>query len=131
LHTQDIGHLDAEGYLQVTDRIKDVIKTGGEWVSSLQIEDIIARHPAVAETAVIGVQDGKWGERPVALVVLKKDVAAVSEEDIRQHVMAAAEAGTISRYGVPDRVRFVPELARTSVGKLNKRVMREQHPAGG
>jgi fatty-acyl-CoA synthase len=102
LHTQDIGHLDAEGYLQVTDRIKDVIKTGGEWVSSLQIEDI-ARHPAVAETAVIGVQDGKWGERPVALVVLKKDVAAVSEEDIRQHVMAAAEAGTISRYGVPDR----------------------------
>lgn len=131
LHTQDIGHLDGKGYLQVTDRIKDVIKTGGEWVSSLQIEDIIARHPAVAETAVIGVQDGKWGERPLALVVLKKDVAAVSEDEIRQHVMAAAEAGQISRYGVPDRVRFVAELARTSVGKLNKRVMREQVAGSG
>lgn len=129
LHTQDIGHIDARGYLQVTDRIKDVIKTGGEWVSSLQIEDIIARHPAVAETAVIGIQDGKWGERPLALVVLKKDAAGVSEDDIRQHVMAAADSGQISRYGVPDRVQFVSELARTSVGKLNKRVMREQFPA--
>ncbi|WP_432239349.1 fatty acid--CoA ligase [Herbaspirillum robiniae] len=128
LHTQDIGNIDERGYLQVTDRIKDVIKTGGEWVSSLQIEDIIARHPAVAETAVIGIADGKWGERPLALVVLKKDAADVAEEDIRKHVLAAAENGQISRYGVPDRVQFVAELARTSVGKLNKRVMREQYP---
>ncbi|KAF1044186.1 MAG: Long-chain-fatty-acid--CoA ligase [Herbaspirillum frisingense] len=128
LHTQDIGNIDRRGYLQVTDRIKDVIKTGGEWVSSLQIEDIIARHPAVAETAVIGIQDSKWGERPLALVVLKKDAAGVTEDDIRQHVSAAAESGQISRYGVPDRVQFVAELARTSVGKLNKRVMREQYP---
>ncbi|WDZ94807.1 fatty acid--CoA ligase [Herbaspirillum sp. WKF16] len=129
LHTQDIGNIDRRGYLQVTDRIKDVIKTGGEWVSSLQIEDIIARHPAVAETAVIGIQDSKWGERPLALVVLKKDAAGVAEEDIRRHVLAAAESGQISRYGVPDRVQFVDELARTSVGKLNKRVMREKYPA--
>ncbi|MBP0600217.1 fatty acid--CoA ligase [Herbaspirillum sp. LeCh32-8] len=128
LHTQDIGNIDQRGYLQVTDRIKDVIKTGGEWVSSLQIEDIIARHPAVAETAVIGIADGKWGERPLALVVLKKDAVGITEEDIRQHVLAAAGSGQISRYGVPDRIQFVPELARTSVGKLNKRVMREQYP---
>ncbi|WP_050467105.1 fatty acid--CoA ligase [Herbaspirillum chlorophenolicum] len=129
LHTQDIGNIDPRGYLQVTDRIKDVIKTGGEWVSSLQIEEIIARHPGVAENAVIGIQDGKWGERPVALVVLKKDAAGkVTEEDIRNHVTAASESGQISRYGVPDRVQFVAELVRTSVGKLNKRVMREQYP---
>ncbi|WP_343587066.1 fatty acid--CoA ligase [Herbaspirillum sp.] len=130
LHTQDIGNIDRRGYLQVTDRIKDVIKTGGEWVSSLQIEEIIARYPGVAETAVIGVQDGKWGERPVALVVLKPDAAGkVTAEDIRNHVLAASDSGQISRYGVPDRVQFVTELARTSVGKLNKRVMREQYPA--
>ncbi|MBO9538478.1 fatty acid--CoA ligase [Herbaspirillum sp.] len=130
LHTQDIGNIDRRGYLQVTDRIKDVIKTGGEWVSSLQIEEIIARYPGVAETAVIGVQDGKWGERPVALVVLKPDAAGkVTAEDIRNHVLAASDSGQISRYGVPDRVQFVTELARTSVGKLNKRVMREQYPS--
>jgi len=127
LHTQDIGHIDARGYLQVTDRIKDVIKTGGEWVSSLQIEDIITRHPAVAEAAVIGVADGKWGERPVALVVLKKDAAGVTADVIRQHVMTAVGEGRISRYGVPDQVRFVEQLARTSVGKLNKRAMREAY----
>ncbi|TWC64659.1 fatty acid--CoA ligase [Herbaspirillum sp. SJZ099] len=130
LHTQDIGHIDRRGYLQVTDRIKDEIKTGGEWVSSLQIEEIIARHPGVAETAVIGIQDGKWGERPVALVVLKPEAAGkVTADDIRNHVLAAADSGQISRYGVPDRVQFVTELARTSVGKLNKRAMREQYPA--
>jgi len=129
LHTQDIGNIDARGYLQVTDRIKDVIKTGGEWVSSLEIEEIIARHPAVAETAVIGVKDAKWGERPVALVVLKAEhINKVDADDIRKLVLAAADDGVISKYGVPDRIEFVKELARTSVGKLNKRVMREQYP---
>ena len=130
LHTQDIGNIDARGYLQVTDRIKDVIKTGGEWVSSLEIEEIIARHPAVAEIAVIGVKDAKWGERPVALVVLKADQAGkIDADDIRKLVLAAADDGVISKYGVPDRIEFVRELARTSVGKLNKRVMREQYPS--
>ena len=126
LHTQDIGHVDARGYLQVTDRIKDVIKTGGEWVSSLEIEEIIARHPAVGEVAVVGVKDEKWGERPLALVVLRPSGGAVTADDIRQHVMASAEAGHISKYGVPDRIEFVQALARTSVGKLNKRALREQ-----
>ena len=125
LHTQDIGHIDARGYLQVTDRIKDVIKTGGEWVSSLEIEEIIARHPAVGEVAVVGVKDEKWGERPLALVVLRPG-NDVSVEDIRAHVMKSAEEGHISKYGVPDRVEFVSALARTSVGKLNKRALREQ-----
>ena len=127
LHTQDVGHIDADGYLQVTDRIKDVIKTGGEWISSLELEDIIGRHPGVAETAVIGMPDKEWGERPLALIVLKPDaVGKVAVQDIQAHVRAFAEQGRISRYGVPDRVEFVEALPRTSVGKLNKRLMREQ-----
>ncbi|MCE1243989.1 fatty acid--CoA ligase [Oryzomicrobium sp.] len=127
LHTQDIGHIDGRGYLQVTDRIKDVIKTGGEWVSSLELEDLIGRHPAVSEVAVIGVPDEKWGERPLALVVLKPDFAGkVEAADIQAHVKTFADQGHISKYGVPENVRFVDALARTSVGKLNKRAMREQ-----
>ena len=74
LHTGDIGNIDTEGYLQITDRVKDVIKTGGEWISSLELEDIISQHPAVSEAAVIGVADEKWGERPMALIVFKAGV---------------------------------------------------------
>jgi fatty-acyl-CoA synthase len=126
LHTQDIGHIDERGYLQVTDRIKDVIKTGGEWISSIEIEDVIGRHPAVAEVAVIGVKDEKWGERPLAMIVLKQGQAgSVSVADIQAHVQQYAEQGHISKFGVPDEVRFVESLERTSVGKLNKRAMRE------
>jgi len=128
LHTQDIGYIDERGYLQVTDRLKDVIKTGGEWVSSLEIEDIIGRHAAVSEVAVIGVASEKWGERPLALVVLKPDHAGkVAAEDIQAHVKKYADEGKISKFAVPESVRFVEQLARTSVGKLNKRVMREQN----
>ncbi len=127
LHTQDIGHIDPQGYLQVTDRIKDVIKTGGEWVSSLELEDLIGRPPGVSEVAVIGVPDEKWGERPLALVVLKPEFAdQVSAADIQAHVKVFADQGHISKYGVPENVRFLESLARTSVGKLNKRAMREQ-----
>ena len=73
LHTGDAGFVDAEGYLQLTDRMKDVIKTGGEWISSLQIEDILTQHPAVSEAAAIGVPDETWGERPYALVAIKEE----------------------------------------------------------
>jgi fatty-acyl-CoA synthase len=125
LHTQDIGHITHDGYLQVTDRIKDVIKTGGEWVSSLELEDIIGHHPAVSEAAVLGVRDEKWGERPVAFVVLRPG-QSVDAETIRAHVAAYAEQGHISKYGVPDQVHFMESLQRTSVGKLNKRAMREE-----
>ncbi len=125
LHTGDVGTLAPDGTLQITDRAKDVIKTGGEWVSSLAVESIISEHPAVSEVAVIGVRDDRWGERPMALVVLKAGHDA-SAEAIRGTVMAAAEAGRVSRYAVPERVRFVTALARTSVGKLNKKAMREE-----
>lgn len=124
LHTGDIGTLDARGMLTVTDRLKDVIKTGGEWVSSLALEDVISRHPAVTEVAVVAASDARWGERPLPLVVLKPGQTA-DESAIRAHVQAAVDAGVLSRFAVPDRVRFVDSLPRTSVGKLNKRAMRE------
>jgi fatty-acyl-CoA synthase len=125
LHTGDVGVIDAEGYLKIVDRIKDVVKTGGEWVSSLDIEDIILRVPGVAEAAVVGMPDDKWGERPVALVVGKVGEGAVpTEEGIRNHVSGFAARGAISRYAVPDRVYFVDAIPKTSVGKLDKKVIR-------
>ena len=126
LHTSDIGYIDGEGYLQVTDRIKDVIKTGGEWISSLELESIVGLHPAVSEVAVIGVADEKWGERPMALVVLKAgaphDAAA-----IRGFVLGYAEKGVISKYAVPDKILFVDAIDKTSVGKLDKKLLRQKY----
>lgn len=127
LHTSDIGFIDGEGYLQVTDRIKDVIKTGGEWISSLALEDIATQHPAVSEAAVIAVPDEKWGERPLALVTLKEGFKdKVTAEEIKAFFGEFVARGVISKWGVPDRVLFVDTLAKTSVGKLNKRAMRQQ-----
>ena len=126
LHTQDIGNVDVRGYVKITDRIKDVIKTAGEWTSSLQLEDVVAQHEAVLEVAVIGVPDEKWGERPLALVVLKPDHdSQVSEHALRNFAAHLIESTGISRHGKLLQVRFVKALAKTSVGKINKREMRE------
>ncbi len=126
LHTGDIGVIDAEGYLKITDRLKDVIKTGGEWISSLELEDLILKHPAVAEAAVIGVPDAKWGERPMALVVTRpgQDVTVAA---IRAWLQDFSERGVISKWGIPDQVLFVEAIPKTSVGKLDKKVMRQQY----
>jgi fatty-acyl-CoA synthase len=126
LHTGDIGNIDGGGYLRVTDRIKDVIKTGGEWISSLALEDIIALHPAVSEVAVIGIADTKWGERPLPLVVTHAD-SEVSEAEIIEQVATRSRAGDISRFAIPERVQFVASLERTSVGKINKKKLRCLH----
>ena len=126
LHTGDIGYIDKEGYLQITDRLKDVIKTGGEWISSLELEDIICRHPAVSETAVIGVPDEKWGERPMALVVLKGDAKGkVSEADLKNFCMSFVEKGELPKFGVPNKIELVDTIAKTSVGKINKKELRK------
>jgi fatty-acyl-CoA synthase len=125
LHTQDIANIDATGNIQITDRFKDVIKSGGEWVSSLEIENLISQYEGVSEVAVIGIKDEKWGERPVALVVLKEGVA-VTEDDIKQHVLSFSASGKISKYAVPQVVKFVDALGKTSVGKINKKWLREQ-----
>ena len=128
LHTGDIGHIDSEGYLQITDRLKDVIKTGGEWVSSLELEDIISQHEAVSEAAVIGVVDEKWGERPLALVVLKEEYKQkVSEDDLKAFYMTFVENGTIPGYGVPDTIVITDDIAKTSVGKIDKKELRKQY----
>ncbi len=104
-----------------------MIKTGGEWISSLELEDIISRHEAVGEVAVIGVADEKWGERPVALVVPKADRRDdLDAEDIRAFCNTFAEKGAIPKFGVPDRVVIVDEIAKTSVGKINKKELRKR-----
>ncbi len=126
LHTGDIGNIDEGGYLRVTDRIKDVIKTGGEWISSLALEDIIALHPAVNEVAVIGIADTKWGERPLPLVV-RHAGSEVGEAEIIELIAARSRAGDLSRYAIPERVAFVDSLERTSVGKINKKKLRGMH----
>jgi len=125
LHTGDVGVIDADGYLKIVDRIKDVVKTGGEWVSSLDLEDIILRMHGIAEVAVVGLPDEQWGERPIALVVVKPGQnEAPSEGAIRLHVEQFAQRGAISKYAVPDRVHFVDAIPKTSVGKLDKKVIR-------
>jgi fatty-acyl-CoA synthase len=128
LHTNDIGVIEPGGYLRIVDRIKDVIKTGGEWVSSLQIEDLISQCKGVSEAAVIGIKDDKWGERPFALVI--KDARTggdLSDTQIKAHLRAFADTGVISKFGIPDRILFVKTLAKTSVGKVDKKALREKY----
>lgn len=127
LHTGDIAFIDDEGYVQITDRLKDVIKTGGEWISSLELEDIISVHPGVSEVAVIGVPDDKWGERPLALVVPKPDYAAtLTNTDIKEVVQQQIDKGMLPKYGMPERVLLVDSISKTSVGKLNKKELRNE-----
>lgn len=128
LHTNDIAVVDANGSVHITDRIKDVIKTGGEWVSSLQIEDLISQCVGVAEAAVIGVKDEKWGERPLALVVKRaSDADRVSEAAIKDHLKLFADKGVISKYGIPGKIIFIDSIPKTSVGKINKKELRERY----
>ncbi|MDD2720542.1 MAG: fatty acid--CoA ligase [Gallionella sp.] len=123
LHTGDIGTRDANGVLNITDRLKDVIKCSGEWLSSLELESLISEHPAVDEVAVIGLPDPKWGERPCALVVLKPGMTA-TEEALRVPFNWRVEAGSLPRYARLMQIRFVTRLPRTSVGKMDKKAMR-------
>jgi len=128
MHTADIGVIEAGGYLRIVDRMKEVIKTGGEWVSSLQIEELISQCKGVSEVAVIGVKDDKWGERPLALVVRDAGTDGdLSDTLIKAHLKASAEAGLISKYGIPDRILFVEALPETSVGKFDKKALRETY----
>lgn len=130
MHSGDIGTFGDDGVLVISDRVKDVIKIGGEWVSSLDLENLISAHPTVSEVAVIGIKDPKWGERPVALIVLKPD-ATGDEAEIKRYMMTFADKGVISKYGVPERVLFVEALDKTSVGKLDKKVLRVKYAEAG
>jgi fatty-acyl-CoA synthase len=125
MHTGDIGTLDATGMLNITDRLKDVIKCSGEWLSSLALESLISEHPAVSHVAVIGIPDEKWGERPRALVVLKPGQTA-SADELRIPVNKRIDEGLLPRYARLMQIRFVPALQFTCVGKLDKKAMRQQ-----
>lgn len=128
MHTGDVAYIDQEGYIQITDRIKDVIKTGGEWISSLELENLMSLHEAVAEAAAIGVPDPKWGERPVIVLTLKPDFKGkVTEENFKQFMLKASEDGKIPKYGVPDRYIIVDEIPKSSVGKINKIALRKAY----
>jgi fatty-acyl-CoA synthase len=124
LRTGDVGTLDERGFIRLTDRAKDVIKSGGEWISSMELENILMAHPDVAEAAVIGVADDKWGERPLAAVVLRPG-AEVTAEKLRDFM-----AGQIPRWQLPERWCFIAEVPKTSVGKFSKRIMREAYQDG-
>ncbi|MGF6887135.1 fatty-acyl-CoA synthase [Nocardia sp. GAS34] len=124
LRTGDVGHISANGYLTLVDRSKDVIKSGGEWISSVDLENAMVGHPAVAEASVIGVPDEKWDERPMVAIVLK-DGASVEPAELRDFL-----ADKFAKWQLPERWTFVEEIPKTSVGKFDKKRLRAQYAEG-
>jgi fatty-acyl-CoA synthase len=124
LRTGDVGTLSPDGYLTLTDRAKDVIKSGGEWISSVDLENQLMGHPAVREASVVGVPDERWGERPLATVVL------VEGEDVTVEELRDYLGGLVARWQVPERWAFITEIPKTSVGKFDKKVLRAQYADG-
>ncbi|HXU53986.1 MAG TPA: 3-(methylthio)propionyl-CoA ligase [Casimicrobiaceae bacterium] len=119
--TGDVGSIDPDGYLQITDRSKDVIKSGGEWISSIELENVAIGHPGVVEAAVIGVFHPKWNERPLLLVVKKPGASLTRDEMLKFY------EGKIAKWSTPDDVVFVDELPHTATGKLSKKALRETY----
>lgn len=126
LHTGDVAHIDNEGFIKITDRVKDMIKISGEWVSSLELEDIQHQHQAVSEVAVIGMPHDKWGEVPLALVTLKED-AEVTEKELLGFAKDFITKGILAREALLLKVKLVDEIAKTSVGKVDKKELRKLH----
>ncbi|MFD3512600.1 long-chain fatty acid--CoA ligase [Streptomyces sp. NPDC058657] len=124
LKTGDVGVISPEGFLTLTDRAKDVIKSGGEWISSVELENALMAHPEVAEAAVVAVPDARWGERPLATVVLKEGATA-TYADLRDFL-----AGSVAKWQLPERWALVPAVPKTSVGKFDKKVIRKNYAAG-
>ena len=117
--TGDVASIDADGYLTIHDRSKDIIKSGGEWISSVTLENIAIAHPDLADAAVIGARHVKWGERPVLIAVARAGTAPDPAE------VLAIFAGKVAKWQVPDKVLFVDELPRTATGKVRKTSLRE------
>ena len=124
LRTGDVGRIDPQGFITLTDRAKDVIKSGGEWISSVELELLIMDHPAVLEAAVVAVPDDRWQERPLAAVVVKSD-AAVTAPELRKHL-----CDKVARFWLPERWTFIDEVPKTSVGKFDKKVIRSRYADG-
>ena len=125
LHTGDVGSINRNNTLQIKDRIKDVIKTGGEWISTIELENLISKHPAVSEVAVVGVPDERWDERPVATIV-PRDEADVTADAIKAHLKQFVESGEIAKWAIPERIEFVDAIPKTSVGKIDKKLIRKE-----
>ena len=125
LRTGDVGTLSADGFLTLTDRAKDVIKSGGEWISSVELENALMAHPAILEACVVGVPDEKWSERPLASVVFKEGSSATVEE-LRDFL-----ADRLARWQLPERWAFIEAVPKTSVGKFDKKVLRARYADGG
>ncbi len=126
LKTGDVGTISPDGFLTLTDRAKDVIKSGGEWISSVDLENALMSHPDVAEAAVVAVPDDKWGERPLATVVLKEGATA----DFASLRSFLAEEGKIAKWQLPERWTIIESVPKTSVGKFDKKVLRRQYAEG-
>jgi len=126
LHTGDMANVDAKGYIKITDRVKDIIKVGGEWVSSLELEDIINQHPHIKEVAVIGVEDDRWGERPLALVVADTN-KSISEKELLIHAKEFIKKGIMARESMLLKIKFVDTIDKTSVGKIDKKELRKKY----
>ena len=124
LRTGDVGTVDRHGFIQITDRAKDVIKSGGEWISSVELENAIMAHPDVLEAAVIGVADPRWEERPLGCVVLRPGARVTAE------ALAAFLGERVARWWVPERWTFITEVPKTSVGKFDKKLLRARHADG-
>ena len=124
LHTGDVGRFDEKGNLIITDRVKDVIKSGGEWISSLTLESIASSVPGVTEVAAISIPDPRWGERPMLLVVRETHSKNTVQEMIKIAFSEAVSVGIIPKWATPDRIDFVNEITKTSVGKIDKKALR-------
>jgi fatty-acyl-CoA synthase len=119
--TGDVATIDPDGYMQITDRSKDVIRSGGEWISSIELENIAVAHPGVAEAAVIGVRHAKWDERPLVIAVRKPGASVTREELLKFY------EGKVAKWWRPDDVAFVEQLPHTATGKLLKTKLRQDY----
>ncbi|MFJ4351425.1 fatty acid--CoA ligase [Pseudomonas sp. NPDC089428] len=124
LHTGDLACIDAGGVVRIRDRIKDVIKTGGEWISSVELESLISQHPAVEAVAVIGVPDPQWGEQPLALLVCR-DGRPLEAAALAEHLQPFVASGQLNKWAIPRQVRCVEQIPKTSVGKVDKKLIRQ------
>jgi fatty-acyl-CoA synthase len=124
LRTGDVGTVDEFGYVRLTDRTKDIIKSGGEWISSVELENCLTSHPDLVEAAVIGVPDDRWDERPCAVIVPTGGVD-LTVDDLRSWLQ-----GRVAKWWIPERWVVVTEIPKTSVGKIDKKLLRASYHAG-
>ena len=123
--TGDVVTIGPDGYMTITDRTKDLVKSGGEWISTVELENVIIGHPKVLEAAVIAIPDEKWSERPMACVVRTQDGWDLTEDELIEYLQ-----GHVAKFWVPERIVFIDEVPKTSVGKFDKKVLRRMYREG-